>query len=107
MNNLTNFFLQHALSTILIVPLVAAFIIAFLPNKEPLCRILSLIFSLDILLNVLVVIFSKFDPNLTALQYVENYRWFGDTIRIKLATDGLSLSMVLLALVFLFCYFLS
>ncbi len=101
MDKLTEFFLQHALSTILLVPIIAAVIIAFLPNREPLCRILSLIFSLDILLNVLVVIFSKFDPNLTALQYVENYQWFGDTIRFKLATDGLSISMVLLMAILL------
>ena len=101
MEKLTEFFLQHALSTILLVPLIAAVLIAFLPDKEPLCRILSLVFALDILLDVLVIIFSKFDPNLTALQYVENYRWFGDTIRIKLGTDGLSVSMVLLMAILL------
>ena len=96
MDKLTEFFLQHALSTILVVPLVAVLIIAFLPNKEPVCRTLSLIFSIDIFLDVLVIIFSKFEPNLTALQYVESYQWFGDTIRVKLATDGLSISMLLL-----------
>lgn len=101
MEKLIEFFLHHSLSTILIVPLFAAVIIAFLPNKESVCGIVSLIFSLDILLDVLVVIFSKFDPNLTALQYVENYRWFGDTIRIKLACDGLSISMVLLMAILL------
>lgn len=101
MDKLTEFFLQHALSTILIVPLIATIIIAILPSKESICRILSLIFSLDILLDVLVIIFSKFDPNLTALQYVESYRWFGDTIRFKLGTDGLSISMVLLMAILL------
>ena len=101
MDKLTEFFLQHALSTILVVPMIAVLIITLLPNKESLCRIVSLIFSLDILLDVLVIIFSKFDPNLAALQYVESYRWFGDTIRIKLATDGLSVSMVLLMAILL------
>lgn len=101
MDKLTEFFLQHALSTILFVPVIAAVVIAFLPNKESICRIFSLIFSLDILLNVLIVIFSKFDPNLTAIQYVENYQWFGDMIRFKLATDGLSISMVLLMAILL------
>ncbi|OGI10617.1 MAG: hypothetical protein A3I68_06930 [Candidatus Melainabacteria bacterium RIFCSPLOWO2_02_FULL_35_15] len=101
MDKLTEFFLQHALSTILFVPVIAAVVITFLPNKESICRIFSLIFSLDILLNVLVVIFSKFDPNLTAIQYVENYQWFGDMIRFKLATDGLSISMVLLMAILL------
>ncbi len=101
MEKLTDFFLQHALSTILLVPVVAAVLMAFLPNKESVCRIFSLIFSLDILLDVLVVIFSKFDPNLAALQYVENYKWFGDTIRFKLAADGLSISMVLLMAILL------
>ncbi len=98
---MVEFFLQHALSTILIVPLVAALVIAFLPDKEPICRLLALIFSLDILLNVLVIIFSKFDPSLTALQYVESYRWFGDTIRVKLGADGLSISMMLLMAILL------
>ncbi|MBI2996078.1 MAG: NuoM family protein [Candidatus Melainabacteria bacterium] len=101
MEKLTQIFLQHALTTIVILPLIAVVIIAFLPSKESLCRLLSLIFSLDILLNVLVVIFSKFDPYLTALQYVENYRWFGDTIRIKLGVDGLSIAMVLLMAILL------
>lgn len=101
MDTVTNFFLQHGLSTILIVPIIAALVIALLPNKESLCRTVALIFSLDILLDVLVIIFSKFDPNLTALQYVENYRWFGDTIRIKLGADGLSISMVLLMAILL------
>ncbi len=95
------FFLEHALSTILIVPLIAALIIAFLPDKESICRTVALLFSLDILLNVLVVIFSKFDPNLSVLQYVESYRWFGDTIRVKLGIDGLSISMVLLMAILL------
>lgn len=101
MEYLTQLFLNHALSTILILPVVAAIVIAFLPSKEPICRVLALIFSLDILLNVLVIIFSKFDPNLTALQYVESYQWFGDVIRFKLATDGLSISMVLLMAILL------
>ena len=101
MEKLTQFFLQHALTTILLVPVIAAVVIAFLPNKESMCRLNALIFSLDILLDVLVVIFSKFDPNLAALQYVENYQWFGDTIRFKLATDGLSISMVLLMAILL------
>ena len=96
-----NFYLHHALSILLIVPLLGALIIAFLPDKEPICRILSLIFSLDILLQAFLIIFSKFDPGLTALQYVENYRWFGDTIRIKLAVDGLSITMVLLMAILL------
>ncbi len=98
---LTEFFLNHALSIILIVPLIAALIIALLPDKESICRIVALVFSLDILLDVLVIIVSKFDPHLTALQYVESYRWFGDTIRIKLGTDGLSISMVLLMAILL------
>lgn len=101
MDSLNGFFLQHALSTILIIPVVAAILIAFLPDKEPICRILSLIFSLDILLNVFVVVFAKFDPNLSSLQYVENYKWFGDMIRVKLGVDGLGLSMVLLMAILL------
>lgn len=101
MEKLTDFFLQHALSTILLMPIIAVVVIAFLPDKEPACRILALVFSLDILLDVLVIIFSKFDPNLTVLQYVESYRWFGDTIRIKLGIDGISISMVLLMAILL------
>ena len=101
MERLATFFLNHSLSTILIVPLIAVLIITVLPNKESVCRIVSLIFSLDILLHVLVIIFSKFDPGLVALQYVENYRWFGDTIRVKLGIDGLSISMVLLMAILL------
>lgn len=99
--DLGGFFVEHALSTIVVLPIIAAVIIAFLPDKEPLCRALSLIFSLNVLLSVLVVICSKFDPSLTSLQYVENYRWFGDTIRFKLGVDGLSVSMVLLMAILL------
>ncbi len=101
MGNIINLFLNHALSTILLVPLLGAIILAFLPNKERVCRIFALIVSLDILFDVLVIMFSKFDPNLSVLQYVENYQWFGNTIRIKLACDGLSLSMVLLMAILL------
>jgi len=91
---LIEFFLKHALSWILIETIIATLIISLLPSKEKICRIVALLFSLDLLIAVLWMIFSKFDPNLAALQYVENYRWFGDTIRIKLAVDGLSISMV-------------
>lgn len=101
MKMLMDLFLNHALSTILVLPLIAAVVMAFLPNKEAVCRIVALVFSLDVLLDVLIVLFSKFDPSLTALQYVENYKWFGDTIRFKLACDGLSLSMVLLMAILL------
>lgn len=101
MNYIMNFVLQHILSVILIELILAALIIALLPPKENLCRIISLIFSLDVLLGVLLIIFSKFDPALTVLQYVESYKWFGDTIRIKLGVDGLSLSMVLLMAILL------
>ena len=96
MNELINFYLQHALSTLVMVPIIALLVLALLPNNELYCRICSLVFSLDLLLQVLVIIFSKFDPGLTALQYVENYQWFGDTIRFKFAVDGLSIAMVLL-----------
>lgn len=98
---LTEFFLQHILSTVLVLPVIAASLIALLPSREHLCRQVSLIFSLCILLCVLIIACAKFDPNLVALQYVESYRWFGDTIRIKLGIDGLSISMVLLMAILL------
>ena len=96
MNEFINFYLQHALSTLVIVPLIALLVLILLPNNELYCRICSLVFSLDLLLQVLVIIFSKFDPGLTALQYVENYQWFGDVIRFKFGVDGLSIAMILL-----------
>lgn len=96
-----DFFLKHAFSSILLITVLGAVVIAFLPDKEALCRKVALIFSLVIFFGVLAVIFEKFDPSLAALQYVENYRWFGDTIRIKLGADGLSISMVLLMAILL------
>ncbi len=96
-----NFFLQHSLSIILIASIVAPVVISFLPSKEHICRKVTLIFSLFILANILILIFTKFDPSLPALQCVENYRWFGDTIRIKLGCDGLSIAMVLLMAILL------
>lgn len=96
-----DFFLNHALSIILFVPLVAAIIIAFLPSKETVCRTVALLFSFELLFDAILMLYSKFDVNLTALQYVENYRWFGDTIRFKLGIDGLSITMVLLMAILL------
>jgi len=72
-----------------------------MPNVEKGCRNVSLLFSGLILLVSLFMIFYRFDPTLTSLQYVENYKWFGDTIRFKLGTDGLSASMILLMAILL------
>ena len=101
MDGIVDFYLKHALSTIVLSPIIAAIVIAFLPNKESICRIIALLFSIDMLGQALVIIFSKFDPTLTAIQYVENYRWFGDTIRLKFGVDGLSIAMVLLMVILL------
>lgn len=90
------FFLSHAFSLILASSLIGVLVISLLPSKERLCRVVALIFSLFIFFTVLVVTFLKFDPSLSAMQLVENYRWFGNTIRVKFGVDGLGLSMVLL-----------
>lgn len=91
-----DYFLSHAFSLILAITLLGALVISLLPSRESLCRFFALSFSLLIFTGVLLVTFLKFDPSLPALQLVENYRWFGNTIRIKFGLDGLSLSMVLL-----------
>ncbi|MBI1857962.1 MAG: NADH-quinone oxidoreductase subunit M, partial [Candidatus Melainabacteria bacterium] len=96
-----DFFVKHALSTILTLSLLGALFVALMPNVEKGCRNVSLLFSGLILLVSLFMIFYRFDPTLTSLQYVENYKWFGDTIRFKLGTDGLSASMILLMAILL------
>ena len=101
MSNVLLLLFSHALSLIVLIPIAGAVLISFLPSRESLCRTVSLIFSFLILFIVLLVIFLKLDFNLACFQLVENYQWFGDTMRIKLATDGLSSSMVLLMAILL------
>lgn len=96
-----DFFLQHTLSTLLITTVVGAVVIAILPSKEPICKFWSLVFSLIFLIEVLTIIFFKFDPNLPMLQCVESYPWFGELIKVKLGCDGLSIAMALLMVILL------
>lgn len=96
-----DFFAKHVLSSILALSVLGAVVIAFLPGKEEICRKVSLGFSVLILLATIFLIFSRFDPTLVSLQYVESYRWFEDVIRFKVGADGLSISMVLLMAILL------
>lgn len=75
---------------------LGCFVLALVPSKEKICRITSLLFSIVIFLQVVFLLLTKFEPNLTALQFVESYNWFGEMIKIKFGADGLSMSMILL-----------
>lgn len=90
------YFNTHLLSLILFTPTVAALIMLFLPNDARLQRWFAFVASLVPFILTLVL-WSRFDPNLTGFQFEEKYIWYeAINSSFHLGVDGISFSMVLL-----------
>ena len=87
----------HLLSLILFLPAVSALIMLFLPGSEVrLQRWFALAASL-IPFILTLVLWNKFDPNVTGFQFEEKYIWYeAINSSFHIGVDGISLSMVLL-----------
>lgn len=83
------------LSSLILLPLVAALALLFLKRDEAIRR-LSLVFSLFLFLLSLGLLF-KFDRGTAGIQMMEFYNWLPDFgISIFLGVDGISLLLVIL-----------
>ena len=85
------------LSTLILLPVVAALILGFLPeSRKELVRNVALVFALMVFAYSMGMYF-QFDPSSPRLQFVENRAWI-DAIgaRYHLGVDGVSIFLVLL-----------
>jgi NADH-quinone oxidoreductase subunit M len=92
-----DFIANHLLTLILFFPALSAVVILFLPKDEmKLIRWTALISSL-VPFGLTLVLWFRFDPNLSGFQFQEQYTWY-EAIHstLHLGVDGLSLTMVLL-----------
>ncbi|HOM57345.1 MAG TPA: NADH-quinone oxidoreductase subunit M, partial [Candidatus Latescibacteria bacterium] len=86
-----------ALSTLILLPVIAALILGFLPeSRRELVRNVALVFALMVFAYSVGMYF-QFDPSTPRLQFVENRSWI-DAIgaRYHLGVDGVSIFLVLL-----------
>ncbi|HOT35193.1 MAG TPA: NADH-quinone oxidoreductase subunit M [Candidatus Latescibacteria bacterium] len=86
-----------ALSTLILLPVIAALILGFLPeSRKELVRNVALVFALMVFAYSVGMYF-QFDPSTPRLQFVENRSWI-DAIgaRYHLGVDGVSIFLVLL-----------
>ncbi len=88
---------EHILTAIIFLPLVGAFIIAFVNSKRKnLIKFLGIFFStLTFVLSVYV--FLKYDPQKSGFQFVEVYQWIKSLdISYRVGIDGISLMLLVL-----------
>ncbi|MBI28686.1 MAG: NADH-quinone oxidoreductase subunit M [Pelagibacteraceae bacterium] len=87
------------LSIVIFLPLIGAFTIFLLPNKNNsnLVKITALFFSfLTFIFSILIWI--NFDNNISEYQFVEKIKWFGNfNFYYHIGIDGISLFLVLLS----------
>src|SRR5512133_3961621 len=87
----------HLLSLILFLPAISALIMLFLPNDAArLHRWFA--FSASLIPFVLtLVLWGRFDPNVTGFQFEEKYIWYeAINSSFHVGVDGISLAMVFL-----------
>ncbi|MGK7939522.1 MAG: NADH-quinone oxidoreductase subunit M [Crocosphaera sp.] len=86
------------LSSLIIIPLIGAILIAFLPGKKEniFYRSLALLFT-TLLLVLTIVIALKFDINNPNIQFSENFTWLTSIgLNYHLGVDGLSFPLLFL-----------
>ncbi|HWA18785.1 MAG TPA: NADH-quinone oxidoreductase subunit M [Devosia sp.] len=91
--------LDHLLSFITFLPLLGAVLVLFVPGDSEtsrnLARWIALLTSV-VTLSLSLWMWAKFDPAETGFQFVEDYRWIGDSIGYRLGVDGISFLFVVL-----------
>jgi len=95
-----SFLENNLLSMMMLIPLVGAMTLLMIKGQDSddaklniravtlLCTILVFIGS--------IILWYNFDNSTADYQFVENYAWFGDTIRYHLGVDGISMLFVVL-----------
>ena len=87
------------LSTLLLVPLFGALLILLVRGEpEQVDRNVRHVALYATLVNFLlaILLWIQFDPAKSGFQFLEDYRWIGETIHFKLGVDGISLFFVVL-----------
>lgn len=88
--------MHYLLSLTVWTPIIAGVIVLFAGKNDSLARLLSLIGALIATIFSLIV-FIKFDANISGLQFVENIPWISSlNINYALGVDGISMPFVFL-----------
>ena len=94
-----SFLTEHLLSVITWLPALGAILVLFVPgdsdNAKNLTRWIALATSL-VTFALSLWMWSLFDQANTGFQFVENYRWIGDSIGYRMGVDGISFLFVVL-----------
>jgi len=91
---------NNLLSLMMLIPLIGAATLLMIPDQESDNAKLN-IRAVTLLATVMtffgsVLLWANFDNTTADYQFVENYAWFGDTIRYHLGVDGISMLFVVL-----------
>jgi NADH-quinone oxidoreductase subunit M len=89
---------SHWLTTLLVVPLIGAVVVALLPKARPLlAKQVALLFSVATFALTLVVAL-KFDNSVSGFQFTEKYSWISSFgVSYGLGVDGIALVLIALA----------
>jgi NADH-quinone oxidoreductase subunit M len=94
-----NLLADHALTVVTFLPIVGALLLLFVPDSDAagknLARWIALLTTLATFA-VSLWLWSRFDPNTTEFQFVENYEWIGGSIGYRMGVDGISFLFVVL-----------
>jgi len=92
--------MHNVLSTLILIPLIGAAFILFVPKGRPNTlnniRWIALITTL-VTFGVSLLAWQKFDPTNPAFQLIEEGAWISQAIRFKLGVDGYSMPFILLS----------
>ena len=92
--------MHNLLSTLILIPLIGAAFILFVPKGRPNTlnniRWIALITTL-VTFGVSLLAWQKFDPTNPAFQLIEEGAWISQAIRFKLGVDGYSMPFILLS----------
>ena len=87
---------MYLLSLITWLPIITGIAILFLAKKDTIVKIISLLASL-IATILSIILFIKFNENISNLQFVENFIWIPNfNINYTMGVDGISMPFVLL-----------
>ena len=91
--------MHNLLSTLILIPLIGAAFILFVPKGRPNTlnniRWIALITTI-VTFAVSLLAWHRFDPTNSAFQLIEQGAWISDAIRFKLGVDGYSMPFILL-----------
>jgi NADH-quinone oxidoreductase subunit M len=88
--------MMYLLSLITWLPIIIGILILFLAKNENIVKITAIMTSL--IVNILsIILFIKFNDNISSLQFVENFIWISNfNINYAMGVDGISMPFILL-----------